>query len=232
MRIDEVHGFNYDGSWGSSGLDLWVHHQNGTMASEVGRGKRYFPEWNVARWWLSDEGFQRQPDAFVANFDAGLAIFAAQDIAVIPVLFNRWRDPICDFGGVSLDHIIPEVSNRIGQREPFEQFDGSLLEPYSIEWLHFQYLSRVVGGFADDSRVLVWDLCNEPLMGPYIEDAESPVRRGELQWLTWCYEVCKRLGAKQPLTVGNFPNLRALELTLRHQRRDLISSILSLEPSL
>ncbi len=90
-----------------------MHHQNGTMASEVGRGKRYFPEWNVARWWLSDEGFQRQPDAFVANFDAGLAIFAAREIAVVPVLFNRWRDPLCDFGGVSLDHIIPEVSNRI-----------------------------------------------------------------------------------------------------------------------
>jgi hypothetical protein len=61
----------------------------------------------AARWWLSDEAFYRQPDAFMANFEGGLSIFAAHNIQVIPVLFNRWRDPVCDFGGLALEHIIP-----------------------------------------------------------------------------------------------------------------------------
>jgi len=56
-------------------LDLWQHHQHGTMAVEIARGKRYFPGWNVARWWLSHESFQRGPERFLADFDAGLVCF-------------------------------------------------------------------------------------------------------------------------------------------------------------
>jgi hypothetical protein len=43
MKTSEIRGFNYDGSWGSSGLDVWIHHQHGTMAAEIARGKFYFP---------------------------------------------------------------------------------------------------------------------------------------------------------------------------------------------
>ena len=110
QRSSQVYGFNYDGSWGSSGLDLWAHHDHGQMAVELARGKRYFPGWNTARWWLSHEAFVRAPERFLADFDAGLGLFAAHDIAVVPVLFNRWRDPVCDFGGVPIDHILPHAS--------------------------------------------------------------------------------------------------------------------------
>jgi hypothetical protein len=49
LRSYDIFGFNYDGSWGSSGLDLWAHHDRDLMAIEIARGKRYFPEWNIAR---------------------------------------------------------------------------------------------------------------------------------------------------------------------------------------
>ena len=58
------------------------------MAIEIARGKRYFPAWNTARWWLSHEGYQRDPARFLVNFDAGLEIFSKHGIAVIPLLFN------------------------------------------------------------------------------------------------------------------------------------------------
>ena len=45
MRCTDVHGFNYDGSWGTSGLDLWQHHDHGMMAVEVARGKRRTASW-------------------------------------------------------------------------------------------------------------------------------------------------------------------------------------------
>ncbi len=213
MRCPDVRGFNYDGSWGTSALDLWQHHQHGTMAVEIARGKRYFPGWNVARWWLSHESFQRAPARFLADFDAGLSIFASHDILVMPLLFNRWRDPVCDFGGVPLDHIIPGANFANKVNDLFHYVDNPSREPALIEDLFRQYLEGVVGTFADDRRVFAWDLCNEPLMGSYVDDPDSPVRQAEVRWLKWCYDVCKSLGAKQPLTIGNFPNLTALRLT-------------------
>jgi hypothetical protein len=50
-------------------------------------------------------------------------------------------------------------------------------------------------------------------MGGYVDDPNSPIRMAELQWLQWCQATCKALGALQPLTIGNYPNLTALRLT-------------------
>jgi hypothetical protein len=226
MRCSEVLGFNYSGSWGTSGLDLWLYHNQGLMAVEVARGKRYFPKWNVVRWWLSQDAFQRDPERFLGNLEAGLAVFARHDILVMPVLFNRWRDPACDFGGVSLEHIVPGLSNYAQQEDLFAYPLGeqSPREPALIERTHAAYLQGVVGTLANDARIFAWDLCNEPLMGPYVEDPASPLRQGELRWLTWVYRSCKHLGARQPLTIGNYPGKTVLALT------EPISDILSFHP--
>lgn len=226
MRCSDVCGFNYDGSWGTSALDLWQHHDHGTMAVEIARGKRYFPKWNVCRWWLSEGSFQRNPERFLANFEAGLSIFAQHDILVIPLLFNRWRNPVCDFGGVSIEHIVPGLSFDSDHKEDLfacAETDWPR-EPARIERLHRAYLEAVVGAHKEDPRIFAWDLCNEPLMGSYVEDPDSPVRVGELQWLTWCYKTCKRVGASQPLTVGNYLGKTVLRLT------EPISDILSTHP--
>ena len=219
MQINEARGFNYSGSWGTSALDLWQHHDHGTMALEVARGKGYFPGWNLARWWLSHEAYQRNPERFLANFDAGLRVFADHGIQVIPLLFNRWRDPICDFGGVPLDHIIPGSSSYClpgawtSLDQPAWTQAGFADLDHDAENIFRAYLDDVVGAHRDDDRILGWDLCNEPLMGPYVEDPDSPIREGELQWLTWVRDVCRAVGASQPLTVGNYNSLTAIRLT-------------------
>jgi hypothetical protein len=228
MHCSDVRGFNYDGSWGSSGLDLWQHHDNGTMAVEIARGKGYFPGWNVARWWLSEEAFQRDSQRFLANFAAGLAIFADQDILVLPVLFNRWRDPVCDFGGVCLEHIVPGLSNMSGEGEMFAvanigSHDAGRQIPL-IEAKHRAYLEAIVGAHANDPRIFGWDLCNEPLMGPYAFDPANAARNGELRWLTWCYQKVKQIGAVQPLTVGSWADLQVQALV------EPLSDFISIHP--
>ncbi len=92
------------------------------------------------------------------------------------------------------------------------------------ERLHRAYLEAVVGAHQGDARIFTWDLCNEPLMGPYVDDPHSPILQGELRWLRWCYDTCKRIGATQPLTIGNYPRLAAIQLT------EPISDILSIHP--
>jgi hypothetical protein len=224
MRVSELHGFNYDGSWGTSGLDLWQHHDHGRMAVEVARGKAFFPGWNVARWWLSHEAFQRDPGRFLANFEAGLGLFAAHDIVVVPVLFNRWRDPVCDFGGVPLDHLLPHASAWTRADDLFAdpEADGDATAP--VQRIFRRYLAEVVGAHADDERIWAWDLCNEPLMGAYVHDSDSPLRAAELRWLGWCRAVALGAGARQPLTIGNYPDVAALRAT------EPLSDVLSFHP--
>ena len=226
MRCTEVHGFNYDGSWGTSGLDLWQHHDHGMMAVEIARGKRYFPGWNVCRWWLSEESFQRNPERFLAHLEAGLGLFAQHGISVIPLLFNRWRDPVCDFGGVSLEHVVAGLSFSAGTPTDLFAHAGALWprQPARIEKLHLAYLTAVIGAHKDDSRIFAWDLCNEPLMGPYVDDADNLVTQGELRWLRWVHDTCKRLGATQPFTIGNYGRMAAIELT------EPLSDIISIHP--
>lgn len=213
MRSSEVFGFNYDGSWGSSGLDLWQHHDHGRMAVEVAQGKQYFPAWNTVRWWLSFDAYQRDPARFLANFDAGLTLFAGHGIAVIPLLFNRWLDPVCDFGGVPLDHLVPHHSAWNRTDDLFTAVGGDGRELCPVEQVHTAYVTDVVGRHRDDDRIVLWDLCNEPLMGGYVDDPGSPVRAAELRWLAWCRDVCRSLGATQPLTIGNYPSAAAVALT-------------------
>jgi hypothetical protein len=209
----DVFGFNYDGSWGSSGLDVWQHHDHGTMSVELERGKRLFPEWNTARWWLSHEAFARDEPRFLANLDAGLALFAALDIEVIPVLFNRWRDPVCDFGGVPLDHVVPWASAWTRADDLFVDADGAGRELALVEVLFGRYVDAVVGAHADDERISAWDLCNEPLMGGYVEHPDNPLRIAEIRWLRWIADRSRLAGARQPLTVGNYAGSTAIRLT-------------------
>lgn len=213
VRADEVFGFNYDGSWGTSGLDVWHHHDHGRMSIEIARGKRYFPEWNTARWWLSHEAFQRDPERFLANFEAGLAIFASHGIKVVPVLFNRWRDPFCDFGGVPIDHILPWVSAWTQADDLFASVDVEGRHVAPVEILFAAYLDAVVGAHAEDDRISMWDLCNEPFMGVYVDDPSSELRRAELTWLKWVAAKAREVGASQPLTIGNYASATAVKLT-------------------
>ncbi len=225
MHYKDARGFNYLGSWGTSGLDLWQHHDRALMAREVGRGKELFPGWNMARWWLSHDAYLRDPRRFLADFEAGVHTFAANEIPVMPVLFNRWRDPRCDFGGVSLDHIVPGANLFGGPAADLFADDSDSRRPLTAAEAAFgSYLEAVVGGHAGDARIVAWDLCNEPLMGPYVDDAASPIRQAELRWLTWVHDACKRLDPGRDVTVGNYPRLAAVRLT------EPISDVISFHP--
>ena len=221
VNLGDIRGFNYMGSWGTSGLDLWQHHDHGSMAVEVARGKKYVPSWNVARWWLSHEAYQREPERFLANFEAGLSLFSSHDIRVFPVLFNRWRDPVCDWGGVSLDRIVPELGNLVS---PDGFGDGPSLDPGVGEslssddhprthMLFRDYVEAVVTPHGDDQRILMWDICNEPLAGVYGTDPNHPARRAELRWLEWTAGICRDAGATQPITVGHLGDLERIKST-------------------
>ena len=138
-----VRGFNYQPSYGSSGIELWQRFDAGVIDRELGLGKK-FPGMNAIRLWLSWDSFLRNPKRFAGNFDQALDIAQKYGLVVMPVLFNRWHDAVLDYGGIYIDHFLPKVS-WVQKRKMFDP-----------------YLEAIVGGHRDDPRILAWDLCNEP----------------------------------------------------------------------
>ena len=237
MKMSAVRGFNYQGSWGATGFDLWAHFDVELMRAEVRRGKGYFPGWNTVRWWLDQSAFQRDQERFMRNFRTGLGIFAEHGVMVIPVLFNRWHEPCGDFGGVYLDQIVPEFGTGVnepitadviqrgdmtGDRDRVWALDRAPGSPHTVRAQQYEFLDALAGAHRDDARILAWDACNEPLSGQYLLE-DGPVRRAELQWLAWLTGTLRALGVTQPITMGNVQTPNHFSLPLTNDLVDVIS---------
>jgi hypothetical protein len=84
----------------------------------------------------------------------------------------------------------------------------------TVEALYAKYLDDVVGRHVADQRIYAWDLCNEPLMGSYVDDPDSILRIHELRWLKWTSDKVRSLGVSQPITLGCYsPGLTVIVLT-------------------
>lgn len=64
MNYAEINGFNYQPSYGSSGLEIWQQFDASIVDKELGRGKKYFPGMNAIRLWLSWDAFVREQQRF------------------------------------------------------------------------------------------------------------------------------------------------------------------------
>ncbi len=198
----KIRGFNYQPSYGSSGFELWQKFDASVIDRELGLGKKYFPAMNAIRLWLSWDSFLRSPKRFARDFDASLAIANKYNLAVMPVLFNRWHDAVLDYGGIYIDHFLPTASwvQRSGM------FD--------------HYVEAIVGAHKDDGRVLAWDLCNEPYSYNCPRESIPQIVEAETAWLQSLYKKCKDLGAGAPITVGIHPGV---PLELVNSMSDLLS---------
>ena len=184
MDCSKIKGFNYQPSWGSSGFEIWRNFDGERMGHELSLGKLYFPGMNAIRLWLSHDAWVRNPKEFAAAFDTALSIAAARSLAVMPVLFNRWHDAALDYGGIYIDHFVPEVSWVQGQ----DQLAG--------------FAEAIVGAHATDSRILAWDLCNEPFAYSCPPGDIPDIVKAEYAWLERMYAIAKRCGAQAPITTG------------------------------
>ena len=205
MNYNYVRGFNYQPSYGSSGLELWRKFDADTIRIEVGRGKKYFPKINAVRFWLSWEAFIREPEIFSRNLEAALVIFAEFGLEVMPVLFNRWHDNVLDYGGVYMDHFMP--GNWAYREDLFDR-----------------YVSEIVGQHHNDPRIFMWDLCNEPCPWGLQNPDYAEAVKHEYAWLARVRCLAQEVGATAPLTIGAFVTLDQL----RHW--EPLSDVLSIHP--
>ena len=184
-----VRGFNYQPSYGRDAVEIWVDRFHAeSVARELGTGRQHFPGMNTVRLWLSHDAFLRDRAAFSRNLETVLDLCDRFGLKAIVTLFNHWHS-IPDFGGIALE-MIQYWFVRFGQRGQAQSY---VFRPY---------LEATFGAYAEDPRILAWDMCNEPHL-----DCDGAIR----DWLQHTYDTGKAMGVKAPIGVSVNVSLELLE---------------------
>lgn len=183
MDYSQIRGFNYQPTWGSSGLEIWQNFNLHRMGHELAVGKFHFPKINAIRLWLCHDAWLRNRPLYQRNFDGALALSAKFGLKVMPVLFNRWHDGVIDYGGIYADHFLPGAAHWLQLNDHLGDFVKTLATEH-----------------ANDERIFAWDLCNEPFS--YGSNPLPQLVEAELAWLKRMYDKVKEAGAVAPVTLG------------------------------
>ena len=152
---------------------------------------------NTARVFLQDQLWSQDPAGFKQRLDTFLAIASRHHIRPILVLFDSCWETNPHLGPQHPP--IPGVHNSGWVQSPGKQ---RLLDP-QVEPELAAYVRGVVGAFANDPRVLAWDVWNEPdnQGGDKIGDVPAKVRRVD-ELLPLAFAWARSVSPTQPLTSG------------------------------
>ncbi len=154
---------------------------------------------NTMRIFLQDQLWQADASGFRQRIETVLALSAKHHIRPILVLFDSCWDADPQLGPQHPP--IPGVHNSGWVQSPG---DRRLIDP-SVEPQLQAYVEGVVGAFAHDSRVLAWDLWNEPATA---KEGDSPAAvaraRRVAELLPAVFSWARSVHPSQPLTSGLF----------------------------
>jgi hypothetical protein len=143
---------------------------------------------NAVRVYLHDLVWENEQKKFKERLDRVLAAADTRGIRVLPVLFDDcWNDH--PKAGPQPEPV-PGVHNSGWVRSP-----GSTVVTHPRLWGRLRrYVTDVLGSFAQDKRVLLWDLYNEP-GNSKMDEASLPLLREVFKW-------AREVRPSQPLTAG------------------------------
>ncbi|WP_263374753.1 cellulase family glycosylhydrolase [Granulicella aggregans] len=152
---------------------------------------------NTARVFLQDQLWKQDPDGFKKRLDTFLGIAAKHHIRPLLVLFDSCWETDPHLGPQHPP--IPGVHNSGWVQSPGKQ---RLLDR-SVEPELKAYVEGVVGAFANDPRILGWDVWNEPdnKGGDKAADEAAKVKRVD-ELLPKAFEWARSVHPSQPLTSG------------------------------
>ena len=154
---------------------------------------------NTMRVFLHDLPWQQDPEGFRKRIDTFLEIAAKHHIKPLLVLFDSCWDPDPKLGKQHDPR--PGVHNSGWVQSPGAK---ALQDPAQVPRLE-KYVKGVVGAFANDPRILGWDVWNEPDNGNGSELKDfKPEAKTEivLSLLPRAFEWARAMHPTQPLTSG------------------------------
>lgn len=154
---------------------------------------------NTMRVYLHDLLWQQDPQGFLKRVDTFLNIAEKNGIRPMLVLFDSCWDPDPKLG--PQHRPIPGVHNSGWVQSPSRHM---LVDPANDK--HFRdYVEGVVGAFANDKRVLAWDLWNEPDNpggGNYMDKQLKGEQERIAELLPQIFDWARAKKPTQPLTSG------------------------------
>jgi len=170
-------GFNYVTSSAVNATEMWQVEtfDPASIRRELSLAAQY--SYNTCRVFLPFLVWHTQRESFMRNLELFLSIAAENNISVMPILFDD-----CAFAGKEpymgkQDAPIPGVSNSGWTPSPGPRIaDDPQMEPALAAYVH-----DIIGTYANDARVLVWDLYNEP-GGSDRNDKSLPLLGKVFQW--------------------------------------------------
>ncbi|TFI59690.1 1,4-beta-xylanase [Sphingomonas parva] len=192
-------GANYINAGAINQLDMWqaATWNPAEIDKELGWAKQF--GMNTMRVYLHDLAYEQDPAGFKRRMDEFLTIAARHGIRPMFVLFDSCWDPDPVIG--PQHRPIPGVHNSGWVQSPGR---ADLIDP--SEDAGFQrYVEDVVGTFANDRRVLAWDVWNEPDNpggGSYNGEQLAQERTRIEQLLPRVFAWARSRKPVQPLTSG------------------------------
>lgn len=165
---------------------------------ELGWAKEKFAM-NTVRVYLHDMLWAQDPQGFLNRLDQFLAVADRHGIRTMFVLFDSVWNPDSELG--PQHRPVPGVHNSGWLQTP-DRHD--LVDPAKEAHLE-AYVKGVVGRFANDRRVVVWDVWNEPDNpggGSWNDDQLHEERARIETLLPRAFAWARAAGATQPLTSG------------------------------
>tara|TARA_R110002020_G_scaffold36822_1_gene110620 strand:- start:1414 stop:2460 length:1047 start_codon:yes stop_codon:yes gene_type:complete len=195
-RLPWLVGANYVPSTASNQLEMWQSETFSPDVIERELGWAADLGMNSMRVFLHDLLWADDPAGFRERIERYLDIAAGKGISTMLVLFDSVWNPDVALG--------PQPEPRPGvHNSQWVQGPGRALADPGQHGRLQDYVEGVVGAFARDERVLVWDVWNEPsnLNGARFKELENKVELVSAL-LPQVFAWTRNAGPSQPLTSG------------------------------
>lgn len=192
-------GSNYIPATASNELEMWQADTFDPQRIDLELGWAESIGLNVMRVFLHDLLWQQDAADFHKRIDTFLTIANKHHIRILFVLFDSCWDPYPHLGKQRAPR--PGVHNSGWVQSPGA---NALKDPAQVPRLE-AYVKGVVGTFANDPRILGWDVWNEPggtNQGSYEKDELANKRYYVRALLPQAFAWARQAGATQPLTSG------------------------------
>ena len=192
-------GANYIPATAINQLEMWQAETFDPERIDLELGWAQTLGMNTMRVFLHDLLWQQDAPGFRKRIDAFLTIAQKHGIRPIFVLFDSCWDPSPALGKQRVPR--PGVHNSGWVQSPGAK---ALIDPSQRGRLK-SYVEGVIGAFANDDRVLAWDLWNEPdnvNFGSYGLTEPKQKEHAVTQLLPLVYAWARSANPAQPLTSG------------------------------
>jgi len=149
-------GSNYNSSTAINQLEMWQ--EKDFNPEVIDRELKWAADlgFNSMRVYLHDLVWKEDPEGFLERIEQYLEIAESHDIGTMFVLFDGVWDPYPELG--DQPEPVPHVHNSGWVQSPAADVLADTSQWDDLE----DYVKGVVGHFANDDRVDVWDIYNEP----------------------------------------------------------------------